>query len=78
MIEMEFSADFDFLRNDGSLYKTLEYKALQSVGFGIGYNYNRKYSVELRYYTTKNVLAHYHFWKSDYDNLTLIIGYDFL
>jgi hypothetical protein len=43
--------------------------------FGAGYKYGKKYSLELRYYTSRDLLAKYLSWSSSYNTISVIFGY---
>lgn len=53
----------------------LEIKTENNLAFGIGYKHNDKYSLELRYQTSRGVLSNYIYWNSDYKTLSIILGY---
>ncbi len=53
----------------------LEVKSQSNYAFGIGYNYD-KYFVEFRYNTKRKILSDYLAWVSDFENITLTIGYN--
>ena len=54
----------------------LDIKASGSFVLGMGYNYKKKYSLELRYQFKRNLLNRYAAWTSDFKNLSLILGYN--
>ncbi|WP_299778608.1 outer membrane beta-barrel protein [uncultured Formosa sp.] len=49
-----------------------------NYAFGIGYNFNKKLSFEIRYLTTRDVLKSYLSKKSDYKTLSFIVGFNIL
>jgi len=54
----------------------LEIVTGNNAAFGLGYKYNDRYSLELRYLTSRNILRAYSFWRSDYNTtLSVIFGY---
>jgi len=55
----------------------LEIKTRNNLAFGIGYKHNDKYSLELRYQTSREILDNYTYWSSDYKTLSVIFGYSF-
>ncbi|WP_233195778.1 PorT family protein [Aquimarina sp. MAR_2010_214] len=62
--KINFEKDADLtIKTDGNL------------AFGIGYNYNQKYSLEMRYGSGRAILGDYTFWNSDYESLSVILGY---
>ncbi|WP_431122274.1 outer membrane beta-barrel protein [Flagellimonas flava] len=46
-----------------------------NLGFGFGYKKNDKYSLELRYHTSRNLLSSFAFYDSDFNTLSMIFGY---
>lgn len=69
---------FDFSNNsiiDFSPGTALEIKTRNNLAFGIGYKHNDKYSLELRYQTSREVLSDFLSWNSDYKTLSIILGY---
>jgi len=68
----------DFSSNsiiDFSSGTDLEIKTRNNQAFGIGYKHNDKYSLELRYQTSREILGDYISWSSDYNTLSVIFGY---
>ncbi len=53
---------------------TLEIKTTNNFAFGVGYKCNDKYSLELRYQTSRDIVEH-PFWISYYKTVSVIIGY---
>lgn len=53
----------------------LEFKTDNNLAFGLGYKYDKKYSLELRYQTGREILGNYISWSSDYNTLSVIFGY---
>lgn len=53
----------------------LNIKSGSNMAFGLGYKYNDKYSLELRYQTKRDVLSRYIYWATDYNTTSLIFGY---
>jgi hypothetical protein len=58
-----------------SQVRNLDTASSNNFAMGIGYNYNKKYSVELRYQTKRNLTKGYVLWNSDYKTISLIFGY---
>ena len=46
-----------------------------NLAFGLGYKQHDKYSLELRYQTSRNILGSFVFYNSDYNTLSIIFGY---
>lgn len=51
--------------------------ARRNYAFGLGYNYNNKYSLEFRYNTTRSLIKH-PFYIADYNTFSIIFGYKIL
>ncbi len=80
-IDASFIFDFssnplvEFKRGDYSILKSLEIKSLINLGFGVGYKLLDKYSLEMRYQTSREILGDYAAWDSDYKTFSIIFGY---
>lgn len=64
---------YDFVFNSKVRY--LDASSSVNLAMGVGYNYNKKYSVEFRYHTNRNILTDYVAWSSDYKTISIIFGY---
>ncbi len=53
----------------------LDIEKATSTAVGLGYNYNSKYSLELRYGFSRDLLTNYVSWGTDYNSLSVIFGY---
>lgn len=58
-------------------WRTLEIRGFNNYAAGIGYKYDDRYSLELRYLTNRNLLGKYMGWRSEYKTISLILGYSF-
>lgn len=54
---------------------SLEIATRTNLAFGVGYKHNDRYSIELRYQTSREILSNYLFWASDYTTLSILFGY---
>ncbi|GAA4893892.1 hypothetical protein GCM10023311_18180 [Flaviramulus aquimarinus] len=54
----------------------LDISSSSNIALGIGYNFNKKYSLELRYHTNRDVLGDFIAWNSEYKTLSFIAGYN--
>lgn len=54
---------------------TLDISSARNIVFGAGYNYNDKYSIEIRSGTRRNLIKEYAYWKSEYKAISVIFGY---
>lgn len=53
----------------------LEIKTRNNLSFGLGYKHNDRYSVELRYQTSREILSEFVYWNTDYQTFSVIFGY---
>ncbi len=77
IMDHDLDSQFKSKRPNSILDKStgLDMKSAINFGLGLGYNYNKKYSAELRYNTDKNVMMNSVGWDSRYSSLSLIFGY---
>lgn len=78
---LSLNSEIDFERHtdnylDLEIYD-LEIKSSFNFVVGMGYRYDNKYSLELRYKKNPNLLNYYNYWESDYNQISLILGYTF-
>ncbi|MGQ0740049.1 MAG: hypothetical protein ACT4OJ_13440 [Bacteroidota bacterium] len=72
---------FDFSSNSTLDFETspdLVIKSGNSIAAGAGWKYKKKYSIELRYGSKKELLKEYSFWSSEYGSFSVILGFSFL
>ncbi|ANW96435.1 hypothetical protein AXE80_09155 [Wenyingzhuangia fucanilytica] len=80
-INASFIYDFYFKNSSINIKKTNSNSKLDiattpyNLSLGIGYKYHKKVSVELRCYSTRDLTKQYLSWESNYNNLSLIVGY---
>jgi hypothetical protein len=73
--DFAMNSSIKFLRNDGALLDELKIKSRSNFALGVGYNYKKRYSLEIRYNTNREVLSDYMYWQSDYNSLNVILGF---
>lgn len=69
---------FDFSGNSKITFDPgydLEIKPGQNFALGMGYKYNNRYSLELRYHSNREILGNYLSYKTDYNTVSVILGY---
>jgi hypothetical protein len=52
-----------------------EINSKPNMAFGLGYKFRERYSLELRYHSSREILNGYTSWLSDYNTLSVIFGY---
>ncbi len=68
-------SSIEFSRNDGSILDELEIKTNNNFALGVGYKYNDRYAIEFRYQTSREILAGYPTWYSNFNTMSLIFSY---
>jgi hypothetical protein len=83
-ISADISYVFDFTNNnreiqytriDGSLYRALTLGSGKNFGLGLGYTIRDKYSIGMKYQTSREILGKYYYFRSSYNTITMILGY---
>ncbi|WP_206610097.1 outer membrane beta-barrel protein [Maribellus luteus] len=69
---LDFAGKSEFVSANSS---TLEIKTSYNFALGLGYKYNNRYGVELRYLTNRDMFYNYLFMRNDYQTFSVIFGY---
>jgi hypothetical protein len=72
------NSSIEFKRIDGSLLNSLDVKPRRNLGLGFGYKHKDRYSLEIRYQTSREILSDYLIWASKYKTISIIFGYSLL
>ncbi len=75
LIDISLDSTIEYNRDNGSNLDTLEINSGNSYAFGLGYKYNNKYSLEIRYQTNRDLLGNFPSLTSDYTSTSIIFGY---
>ena len=75
---IDFKPTLVYYRADGSEFDNLDVNSGRNYAFGAGYKFRNKYILEFRYQTSKNILDRYYLWTSEYNTMSIILGYNFL
>jgi hypothetical protein len=75
-INASFVSDFSSNNSIIDVFSNkLEIKTRNNLAFGIGCKQNKKFSLEFRYQVSRELLSNYLYWSSDYNTLSVILGY---
>ncbi|WP_461531956.1 outer membrane beta-barrel protein [Sinomicrobium sp.] len=74
VMDVNMDGSMELKRVDSSVLNTLDVKGRNNLAIGAGYKFRDRYSVELRFQTSREVLNDYAFWSSNYQKLELILG----
>jgi hypothetical protein len=69
------NSSIEFTRGDGSPLEKLDINPRRSLALGIGFKFQDKYGIELRYETGRELLGDYLTWNSVYKTLSFKFGY---
>jgi len=75
LFDFSSKSSIEFTRDDGSILDLLDIDTRNNLAMGVGYKQHDKYSLEIRYQTSKEILEGYSFWSSDYKTFSVIFGY---
>jgi len=75
LFDFSSKSSIEFTRDDGSNLSSLEIDTRNNLAMGVGYKQHDKYSLEIRYQTSKEILEGYSSWSSDYKTFSVIFGY---
>lgn len=75
VFDFSINSSITFMRNDDIKLSELETKSRGNAALGIGYKFKDRFSLETRYFTSRNILGDYYYWNSDYRTFSIIIGY---
>ncbi|WP_343694922.1 tRNA modification GTPase [Flavobacterium sp.] len=73
-LDLTLNKDASFKSTNGPVNE-LKIESPGSFAFGLGYNYQKRYSAEIRMGLSRDLLAKYSAWSSDYKSVSLIFGY---
>jgi hypothetical protein len=75
IIDFKFNSNIEMSRNDGSILYSLDINPRNNYVFGSGFKFNDKFSIEIQYQTNREILGKYLFWNSNFQTLSVILGY---
>lgn len=75
IFDLNLKSTLEFNRADNSNYETFKIGSRNNLGFGAGYKFKDKYSLEMKCQTSREILGGYQSWSSNYNTLSLIFGY---
>ena len=61
--------------NDNILIASQSIESYVNLAFGVGYSY-KIFSIETRYFTNRQLFRNTAFWFSEYQNISIVFGYD--
>jgi hypothetical protein len=70
-----FKSSVEFKRLDNSIFDAIDIKNATNFSIGAGYKLKDKYSMELRYQTNRNIMSKNANWQSNYQTVSLNLGY---
>lgn len=74
-IDFLLNSNLEYTRDNGTRHGSLEVSTGNNFTLGIGYKYSNKYSIELRNHFERNILKNNMVYTSNYNSLSLIVGY---
>ncbi len=74
-VYFDINSNYIIKRSDGSTFSDLKIKSNYNYAFGVGYRTLDRFSIELRFYTRRDLLLGYLFFDAIYKNMSLSVGY---
>lgn len=75
IFDLSSNSFFEFERSDITNTIKENLNTDQNLSFGIGYKLKNKYSIELRYQTSRELIKLNNIWSSDYKTFSFVLGY---
>ncbi|WP_172665841.1 outer membrane beta-barrel protein [Flammeovirga sp. OC4] len=76
ILDYSFDSEITFKREDSSnLYEPLTIDSRGNLAFSVGVKVSDRFIGELKYYTNRNLLGEYLFWKAEYNSIAFTVGY---
>ncbi|MEM1003351.1 MAG: outer membrane beta-barrel protein, partial [Bacteroidota bacterium] len=69
------TSSVDFRRSDQSIIHSLEVDVRNNLAFGLGYKFDRKFGLEVRFDTDREILMKWQSWRSSYQKVAVILSY---
>ncbi|PRX56662.1 PorT family protein [Flagellimonas meridianipacifica] len=74
VFDFSSGSSLEFVRADDSILNETELDSKGNVAFGLGYKFKNRYSAELRYQTSRELLGDFLPSSPNYDSLSFILG----
>lgn len=74
VFDFSYNSSMDFVRADGSILNELDINSRRNLALGIGYNYNKRIGLEIRYNLNREILGDYVYWNSNYNSISIMLG----
>jgi hypothetical protein len=73
--EFDFNSTIKIIRFEEFVQEDLQVKSKINMAAVAGYKYKNKYSMEIRYYTKRELLVPYTHWSANYNSFSVTLGY---
>lgn len=75
IFDLSSNSKFEFDRSDSSITNAVVLETEQNMAIGVGFKLQEKYSLELRYQASRELIKQNAIWSSDYETFSVIFGY---
>ena len=75
VFDLNSKSSFEFDSSTSANTNTLHLETEQNLAFGFGYEFRDKFSLEIRYQTSRELIKMNRIWSSDYKTFSIILGY---
>ncbi len=73
--DVPLNSSVNFVRAEGTSFENMEIGSTDNIAIGVGFKYNLKYSLEVRYQSRRDILRGAPNAQADYRTVALIVGY---
>jgi len=78
VVDITFKSSVELLTVDNFSYYDIQIETRPNAAFGMGYKFDNKFSVEMRYQTNRELFSRYVYWRGKYNTLSFNLAYTFL
>ncbi|WP_109831024.1 outer membrane beta-barrel protein [Reichenbachiella versicolor] len=75
VMDFHLDSSVDIVRSDGSTFKSFNLLSQPNLALGVGGQIKKKFSVELRYQSTRQILKDDSSWSGEYSSTSIIFGW---
>lgn len=75
VVDFSSNSVIEIKRIDNSVLNTIDVETRNNFALGFGYKTKEKYSLELKYQFSREILGSYTYWESSYKSVSVIFGY---
>ncbi|WP_435623263.1 tRNA modification GTPase [Flagellimonas sp.] len=75
LFDFTSSSSIEFIREDNSTFQSIDVTTSNNIALGLGYKLKDRYSLEIRYFTSRDVIGEQLQRQANLNTLSIILGY---